>query len=592
MGYMNVPSVFDVVSTTSPPGYSSRFGEFSKRLFDIFVSATGLLFLYPVFLYIGILIQRDSPGPMYYHGRRLGKGGKPFKILKFRTMHECPESYSGPHLTAQDDPRVTRLGRWLRLAKINELPQLWNVLKGDMSLVGPRPEDPEIAASWPDEVRREVLSVRPGITSPASVLYHDEEHLLNTSKVMDSYLGEILPSKLRLDQLYVRHRSFAGDLDILFRTLLLFIPRARSSTPPELSLFLGPINRLLNRHLSWFLIDTTITFIAFGLTGLVYRSITVLNVGWGLAIGLAACFAILHSAIGTLLGINRITWSRAAAVDAVDLIPGTVLATLAVLLFNYYCPASVLGISETGATTPWGTPALLPTGMILLAFGLTYIGLITVRYRTRLITGLATRWVNWRRQPPAAQERVLVVGGGETGQFAAWVLMNNHQYSDKLQVVGFVDDDLYKQDTRIHGVNVLGRRLDIPHLVARHDIGIIVYAIHNISAHEQKLLLEICANTPAQVVFFPDLLATIGGIVKNGNNTHNKTETLPCQLCLTKTSPLMVDSWLEQLEETVTSNDLNSVIIKIRELRCQLRGSIAQQLFVTEEKLQGSNTKE
>ena len=123
----------------------------------------------------------------------MGRGGRTFRILKFRTMYETPVSYSGPKVTAHDDPRVTPLGRWLRDTKLNELPQFWNVLKGDMSLVGPRPEDPDIAQSWPAAVRDEILSVRPGITSPASVLYRNEEALLCAEDVFRQYVARAEP---------------------------------------------------------------------------------------------------------------------------------------------------------------------------------------------------------------------------------------------------------------------------------------------------------------------------------------------------------------------------------------------------------------
>src|SRR6266498_1621334 len=149
-----------------------------KRAFDVFFSVLGLVILSPFFLLVASLLRREGPGPIFYRGPRMGRHGKAFGILKFRTMREEQASYEGPSVTAQDDPRITPLGKFLRNTKINELPQLWNVLVGEMSLVGPRPEDPGIVATWPDAVRREILSVRPGITSPATVAYHDEEKLL------------------------------------------------------------------------------------------------------------------------------------------------------------------------------------------------------------------------------------------------------------------------------------------------------------------------------------------------------------------------------------------------------------------------------
>jgi lipopolysaccharide/colanic/teichoic acid biosynthesis glycosyltransferase len=129
-----------------------------KRAMDVTVSLTVLILLSPLFALIAAAIRRDSPGPAFYRGERVGRCGKVFKILKFRTMYETPASYSGPKVTAQDDPRVTPLGRWLRSTKLNELPQFWNVLMGEMSLVGPRPEDPTLAQSWPAAVREEILS--------------------------------------------------------------------------------------------------------------------------------------------------------------------------------------------------------------------------------------------------------------------------------------------------------------------------------------------------------------------------------------------------------------------------------------------------
>ena len=186
--------------------------SFLKRLSDILISIIVLFLLSPVFLYIALRIKKDSPGPVLFRGDRMGRYGKPFKILKFRTMREDDQSHNGAPVTAQDDTRITPFGKYLRDTKLNELPQFWNMLKGEMSLVGPRPEDLKIAQGWPEEVKAEVLSVRPGITSPASVIYRDEEKLLQGTGFMDDYLKTILPDKIRLDQLYVRNsRSLHGS---------------------------------------------------------------------------------------------------------------------------------------------------------------------------------------------------------------------------------------------------------------------------------------------------------------------------------------------------------------------------------------------
>ncbi len=141
---------------TSHSSLRAWMGKAVKRAFDIVLSGPSLLILSPIFLFITILIKRDSPGPVIFRGVRLGWGNKPFSILKFRTMREEAASYAGPSLTAEDDPRITSLGNpptgagWLRDTKLNELPQLWNVLVGEMSLVGPRLEEPSLAQTWPE----------------------------------------------------------------------------------------------------------------------------------------------------------------------------------------------------------------------------------------------------------------------------------------------------------------------------------------------------------------------------------------------------------------------------------------------------------
>ena len=175
-----------------------------KRGFDVLVSGIGLVLLSPLFLLIGVLIKLDSPGPVFYRGKRIGREGKPFWMFKFRTMRDVPID-TGPRITAQDDPRVTRLGHILRHTKLNELPQLVNVIKGEMSLVGPRPEDPQYVARYTPEQRR-VLSATPGITSIASIAYRDEESMLSQETLEDVYVNEIMQHKLELDLEYLDHR--------------------------------------------------------------------------------------------------------------------------------------------------------------------------------------------------------------------------------------------------------------------------------------------------------------------------------------------------------------------------------------------------
>lgn len=188
------------------------------RLFDLLVSLVGLIALAPFFLIVAVLIKLDSYGPVFFKGLRVGKDGRTFRIFKFRTM-VADATMRGPVITTSNDPRVTRIGRSLRRAKIDELPQLINVFRGEMSLVGPRPEDPEFVALYSQQQRR-ILSMCPGITSPASLHYRDEEALLEAKDWRQTYLQEILPRKLQIELEYQRHRTLLTDISLVVRTVL------------------------------------------------------------------------------------------------------------------------------------------------------------------------------------------------------------------------------------------------------------------------------------------------------------------------------------------------------------------------------------
>jgi len=191
----------------------------AKRIFDLACSLTGLVFLSPFFLIIAILIKQDSPGPVFFRQTRIGRGGEPFSIHKFRTMGTAT-SAGGLQITVGADPRITRTGRWLRKYKLDELPQLIDVVQGSMSMVGPRPEVPGYVAHYPAELKEIVLSVRPGITDNASIEYRDESAILAESDNPErDYIKKILPVKLEYYRRYVLERSLPGDLAIILRTL-------------------------------------------------------------------------------------------------------------------------------------------------------------------------------------------------------------------------------------------------------------------------------------------------------------------------------------------------------------------------------------
>jgi lipopolysaccharide/colanic/teichoic acid biosynthesis glycosyltransferase len=188
-----------------------------KRTFDVVASAIGLVVLSPVLLTLALLVQLSSPGLVFYRATRVGRYGQTFKLFKFRSMVVNADQI-GPAVTGAGDPRVTPVGRFLRRTKLDELPQLINVLRGEMSLVGPRPEDPRYVALYSDE-QREILNVRPGITSLASVRYRNEEAALAGADWEQHYIEHILPDKLAVDFEYARSATLWTDVRVIFGTL-------------------------------------------------------------------------------------------------------------------------------------------------------------------------------------------------------------------------------------------------------------------------------------------------------------------------------------------------------------------------------------
>jgi lipopolysaccharide/colanic/teichoic acid biosynthesis glycosyltransferase len=191
----------------------------AKRLFDLFWSILGLVLLSPLFLIVAVWIKRDSPGSVFFRQVRVGRFEIPFRIYKFRTMVVDAEK-KGLQLTSGKDPRITRSGDFLRRTKIDELPQLINVLKGEMSLVGPRPEVPKYVEYYPNDAKKVVFSLCPGITDYAAILFRNENDILEGAEDPEgTYLNQILPEKIALYLKYAKERSFWLDFRLIIGTI-------------------------------------------------------------------------------------------------------------------------------------------------------------------------------------------------------------------------------------------------------------------------------------------------------------------------------------------------------------------------------------
>lgn len=198
---------------------SQKMSIFSKRIFDLFFVILGLIALSPVYIVIALLIKFKDGGSVLFKQERVGKNGKHFKVLKFRTMVVNAEKL-GDKVTTGNDPRITPIGAILRKYKLDELPQLFNVLKGEMSLVGPRPEVPEYVEFYPEEIKKVVLSVQPGITDIASIEFVNENELLtNSDDPVADYKNKVLPVKLAYNVDYVKQRSLWLDFNLILKTV-------------------------------------------------------------------------------------------------------------------------------------------------------------------------------------------------------------------------------------------------------------------------------------------------------------------------------------------------------------------------------------
>lgn len=208
--------------------YSPR-AAVAKRAIDLVAAGAGLVAAAPVLAVCAVLVKLSSPGPVLFRQQRVGRGGAPFELVKFRTMRT---DAAGPQVTQRDDPRITRIGRLLRRTKLDELPELYNVLVGEMSVVGPRPEVSRYVELYPPEYRALIQAVRPGLTDPATVAFRNEEELLAAAAEPEqAYVEEILPRKLRMYRRYLESASLMGDVKVVLDTARVILFPATAPGP-------------------------------------------------------------------------------------------------------------------------------------------------------------------------------------------------------------------------------------------------------------------------------------------------------------------------------------------------------------------------
>ncbi|MCL4394686.1 MAG: polysaccharide biosynthesis protein [Chloroflexi bacterium] len=462
-----------------------------RRLFDIVAALFGLILLFPLFLIVAIAIKLESRGPAFYRGERLGKDGARFRIYKFRTM-VANAARLGGGLTHRGDPRVTRFGRVLRRTKIDELPQLINVFRGEMSFVGPRPEDPRYLPYYSPRYRQ-VLAVQPGITSIASIRYRNEEQLLPADNWEKVYVGSVLPAKLDIELSYLATQSPGQDLLIMLATGFALLKDEAHFD--RLTRAVTRFELFVERYASWVVIDTPLIVLAYALA-LAVRSITA-QIDLPLAFAEALVGVALYVVTNQFFGIYHRVWRYASGQESVMLFASVTTATLAISLVNLLMPTRAL-----------------PLGAIWLGGFFSFVFLAAVRYRRNLISGLRRAVEDYVGFASGEGARVLVIGAKDIGQIMAYQLQNHLR---TYQVVAFVDDDRQTHGMRIHNIPVFGGRDRIPELVARLHVDLILVAIPLSKADGPRELLKLCRSTQAQIKVIPSLgdLLTQNGHVPN-----------------------------------------------------------------------------
>ncbi len=462
-----------------------------KRLFDFLTALIGSIVLSPLFAIVALAIKCNSRGPVFFRGERVGKDGKLFRIFKFRTMVANAAELGGA-ITHRGDPRVDRLGRILRRTKIDELPQLINVVRGEMSLVGPRPEVERYTKLY-NEHQKRVLTVRPGITSIASIRYRSEEQLLPADAWEKVYTQVVLPAKLDIELKYLSTRTFGQDLLILFSTLF-----AIAGDEVHFDVWAQAISQLeefVGRYIQWNLVDAVLILIAFTLA-LAVRSINA-SLDFSLALLYAVGGIFVYISLNYRFGIYQRFWRYASGQESTALFGSIFTATVFL-----------------GAVDLFLEERVLPLGAIGLGGFFSFCLLAAARYRRKIARGIYEQLRDTLGFASGQGARVLVVGARDAGQLLVWQLQN---HINAYQVIGFVDDDRDKHGMRIHNVPVYGSRYEIPALVARLHIDLIIIAIPLSRATKPEELLALCRSSSAQIKVLPGLFEWLD---KNGKTLH------------------------------------------------------------------------
>jgi len=474
--------------TASEPR-NDLYRRWGKRAFDGVVSFAALIALSPILLLCALLVCLTSRGPVFFRQVRLGQHGRPFKVFKFRTMRVGADR-SGPSVVVPGDPRLTLVGRFLRRTKLDELPQLLNVLRGEMSIVGPRPRVPEeVNLGQPEE--RALLTLRPGLTSYASVYHRMEaDYCARQDNPQAVHRELILPQKSYLDLEYVSNLSLGLDLKLILLTILLvFIPgKARPEAVRFFQLGISPYSRAaqMGVELGVFVAAVWLAYwLRFeGQMSEFYRFQML-------------AFLILvpaaRWATNLAFGIYNMIWRYVTLMDAA-LLALSLGAVSAILVFlRIFLPPEV----------PAAHVFQMPLGVIAMEYFLALGGGLGLRALRRALYVLDHRY---QPLPETGRRRILILGAGLSG---VGIALDMARYPH-LQVVGFVDDDATKQGCLIAGFRVMGSSQEIRELIRENGVTDLIVCARSVALERLGEVREACEALGVSVHVIPTVDQLLG----------------------------------------------------------------------------------
>lgn len=431
------------------------------RLFDIAIGIVGTVILAIIYPIIALLIKLDSKGPVIYKCDRVGLNGKIFKMYKFRTMYD-DLAFRGPSVSPQGDPRVTRVGRILRRTKLNEFPQFLNVLKGDMAVIGPRPESPDLAQLYPPEARR-IFSVRPGLIGPNQIRLRNEEELYPPGvDPQKYYIEQILPRKLPVDLEYIDNRSLLLNFKYLLQAAWVVLAGA-----------IGRRHLLDNRsQIFLFVTDSCLCLLSFTLAHVLRFEGLADPASNQIFYRLLPWVVLIRMPFFISAGFYYVLIRHLSLYDLKKVFKGVLLGSLTLVGVSYLTGLSS-GYSRAVFLIDWlGLTAML-TGYRALA--------------KKLYLFLRARGKNGR-----PVERVLIWGAGDCGELCLRYLQKDQ--SQNYEVVGFIDDDRSKQGKQLSGVRILGDRYHMAAISQIYKVDKIFIAVASAPWMEIQKMMDFCSG--------------------------------------------------------------------------------------------------